>query len=160
MRYRKGLVLCLLVLAQLLPIVGCNFKKKQDLGDQVSQKLADLQRRVLQSGMQQARTDTPNTEIKPAWENFTLTTREIFKPFEAAELSDTKAVADAYKIQLKGVVSIGRPKAIIVVDNKSYMVAAGDRFLDIVVHQVTENGVEVQRSYKRVQLSVGEATDI
>ena len=154
MRCSRLALLC--VLALLLALgPACKRKDPENIATTVTQKLGELQTRLQDLRPAGATANVADDKAKAPWESFKLTDREIFKPFEATELSEEKAVNAEYKVQLKGIVVIGEPRAILAIDNVAHVVKAGDKIMELVVQEVTENGLVLQRSYKLLQLAVG-----
>ena len=137
---------------------GCT-KKNVDLSKEVSQGISAIQSKI---GISLA-PQVPSSSIQvgaPAWQKFNIGDRNIFKPLDSGNLSQEKVLVDAYQVQLKGIITIGRPKALFTVNGDKFLLGKGEFMKDILVQNVSENGVELQRSYKRVFLLVGEKQDI
>ena len=162
MRYHRLLVPVLIALTVVALAPGCGHKNDV-IPQQVSQRLTELQQKM---NLTKAPPPSPTANVfnqdLPTWQKFTIKDRELFKPLETSELSEGKVVIDAYHVQLKGIVLIGKkPKAIVAVNDQSYWVDIGQTVTaDVILKDIHDDGVDIQRSYKKVYLSVGEKQDI
>lgn len=143
-----------------LTAIGC--QPRERFPQQVSERLGQLQQKINLASGKAAPTENFTLDQVPAWQKFAIKEREIFKPLETSELSEAKVVVDAYQVQLKGIVVIGRqPKAIVAVNDYVYLVNQGQWVsADILLQQIYDDGVDLQRSYKKVYLGVGQREDI
>ena len=159
MRYLKTTIVALLTLWHGLP--GCTVKRAV-IPDQVAAGLTALQQKMNLPQFASAPTASILAENLPAWQKFTIKERELFKPLESNELSEEKLVVDSYRVQLKGIVVIGhQSKAIIAVNDQAYLVNAGQVVTaDLILQDIGEDGIDLQRSYKKVYLRVGDKQDI
>lgn len=151
-------------MAVALALSGCDLLKKKtqkDVSSQIKQKLNELQQNINLSKVSPPVAALPSKDIVEDWKNlFTPSDRELFKPFEASDMSTANVFQQTYHLTVKGVVIVDLPKAIIAVEETIFRVSKGQQIFDMEVVDINPLGVEVRRSYKKVFIKVGEMKEI